>query len=114
MLEKDNILREIKISLGLSSFDKDELLLSLISRSNIQVLNYINEDILPKKLEYIVVELVIARYNRLGSEGLNSENTDGVSVSYNKNTLDNFKEDLDRYIESKKTSNNNKVKALLI
>ena len=110
----DNILDEIKISLELSSFDKDELLLSLISRSTRQVLNYIKEDKMPGELEYIVIELVIARYNRIGSEGLNSENSDGVSFSYNNNVLDNFKNDLDKYIDNKKSASNNKVRMRLI
>ena len=108
------MLQEIKITLGQSSFDKDELLLSLISRSTKQVLNYIKEDSLPKELEYIVIELVIARYNRIGSEGLNSENSDGVSLSYNKNILDNFKSDLDRYIDNKISTFKNKLRMQLI
>lgn len=110
----NNILNEIKISLRLSSSDKDELLLSLISRSTRQVLNYIKEDKLPEELEYIVIELVIARYNRIGSEGLNSENSDGVSFSYNNNVLDDYRNDLDRYINNKNSASNNRVRMRLI
>lgn len=109
----DNILNEVKISLGLSSSDKDELLYSLIRRSSRQVENYIKENSVPEELEYIVIELVISRYNRIGSEGLNSENSDGVSFSYNNNSLDGFKMDLDRYIANKK-SQLDKIKVRLI
>lgn len=109
----DNILNEVKISLGLSSSDKDELLNSLIQRSSQQVKNYIKENSVPQELGYIVTELVISRYNRIGSEGLSSENSDGVSFSYNNNLLDNFKVDLDRYIANRE-SQLDKVKVRLI
>lgn len=109
----DSILDEVKITLGLSSSDKDELLLSLIKRNSQTVINYIKEQKVPLELEYIVVELVIARYNRIGSEGLNSENSDGVSFSYSNNLLDSYKKDLDRYIAYKK-SQLDKVKVRLI
>ncbi len=109
----DSILDEVKITLGLSSSDKDELLLSLIKRNSQTVINYIKEQKVPMELEYIVVELVIARYNRIGSEGLNSENSDGVSFSYSNNLLDSYKKDLDRYIAYKK-SQLDKVKVRLI
>ena len=108
------MIQEVKISLGLSSSDKDELLYSLITRSTMQVLNYIKEEALPKELEYIVEELSIDRYNRIGSEGLNSENSDGVSFSYNNNLLNSYKDDLDRYIDKKKSASNNRVRMQLI
>ena len=109
----DSILNEVKITLGLSSSDKDELLLSLIKRNSQTVINYIKEQKVPLELEYIVVELVMARYNRIGSEGLNSENSDGVSFSYSNNLLEGYKKDLDRYIAYKK-SQLDKVKVRLI
>lgn len=37
---------------------------------------------IPKTLEFIVVETSIARYNRLGSEGLKSEGIDVISQSF--------------------------------
>lgn len=36
----------------------------------------------PKQLEFVVVETSIARYNRLGSEGLKSEGIDVISQSF--------------------------------
>lgn len=110
----DNILSEVKISLGSSSFDKDELLLSLINRNSKAILNYIKEKEVPKDLEYIVAELVIARYNRIGSEGLNSENSDGVSFSYNNNSLDTYKKDLDKWISNNKAQSTKRVRMRLI
>ncbi len=108
------MLEEIKLSLELGSSDKDKLLESFILRSTTQVLNYIKKDTLPIELEYIVIELVIARYNRIGSEGLNSENSDGVSFSYSNNTIDMYKKDLDRWIKNNSTPAKNNVRMRLI
>lgn len=102
-----DILNEVKISLGLSSSDKDELLLSLIQRSSNQVINHINEKSLPNGLEYIVIELTIARYNRIGSEGIKSESSDGVSFSYKDDLLEDYKKDLNKWIENNKTTSKN-------
>lgn len=97
------MLEEIKLSLELGSSNKDELLNSLIKRSSRQVMNWIQEQYLPEELEYIVIELVIARYNYIGSEGLSSENSDGVSLTYKDNLLDKYKEELNRWIEQNKS-----------
>ena len=110
----DFILEEVKISLGLGSSDKDELLKSLINRNSMPILNYIKEKEVPESLEYIVVELVIARYNRIGSEGLNSENSDGVSFSYNNKLLDTYKKDLDEWISDNKAPSTKRVRMRLI
>lgn len=110
----ENILNEVKISLGLSSSDKDELLDSLIKRLTQRVLNYIGKKELAAELEYIVIELAIARYNLIGSEGLNSENNDGVNFSYNNNLLDPYIKDLDRWIKDNNTQSNSKVRMRLI
>lgn len=110
----DNILSEVQISLGQGSLEKSELLNSLIRRSNKQVLNYLKTKELPEELEYIVVELVITRYNRIGSEGLNSENSDGVSFSYNNNSLDAYKDDLDKWISNNKSQSTKRVRMMLI
>lgn len=107
------MLEEIKLSLDIGSPDKDELLYSLINRASKQVTNYIKKKELPEELEYIVTEITIARYNRIGSEGLNSENSDGVSFSYNNNLLDTYKKDLDRWIKDN-TQLNSSVRMRLI
>lgn len=108
------MLEEIKMSLGISSPDKDGLLTSLISRCSQPVINYIQETVIPPELEYIVIELAIARYNRIGSEGLKSENTDGVSFSYNDNLMDNYKYDLDIWIKKNSTQSSANVRMRLI
>ena len=74
------LLNRIKILLGVT--DNDELIDEIIELTKSKILNYINELEIPKELEFILIELAIQRFNRIGSEGIASENIDGKSVSY--------------------------------
>ena len=74
------LLNRVKILLGIS--ENDELVHEIIELTKDKILNYINETELPNELEFVLVELAIQRYNRIGSEGIASESVDGKSVSY--------------------------------
>lgn len=53
----------------------------------------------PPELEHIVTECAIARYNRIGSEGMTSESMDGHSASYVDKDLSDYEADIRVYIE---------------
>ena len=96
------LLNRIKTLLQIN--DNDELIHEIIEITKEKILNYINEKELPKELEFILIELAVERYNRIGSEGIASESVDGKSVSYEDN-FESCKQYLDDYI-----SRNNKNK----
>ena len=77
--------------------DNDELINEITELTKSKILNYINEVELPLELEFVLVELTIQRYNRIGSEGIASESVDGKSVSY-EDMFENYKPYLDDYI----------------
>ena len=89
------LLNRIKTLLGIT--DNDELIYEIIELTKSKILNYINQEELPKELDFILVELSIERYNRIGSEGISSESVDGKSVSY-EDDFENYKTYLDDYI----------------
>ena len=89
------LLNRIKTLLGIP--DNDELIYEITELTKSKILNYINEVELPLELEFILVELTIQRYNRIGSEGIASESVDGKSVSY-EDIFENYKPYLDDYI----------------
>lgn len=52
-------------------------------------------------LDYILIEVTIERYNRIGSEGAESESVDGHSVKYIKgDPLAGYEHDIVAYIDS--------------
>ena len=89
------LLNRIKTLLQIN--DNDELIYEIVEITKEKILNYINEKELPKELEFILIELSIERYNRIGSEGIASESVDGKNVSYEDN-FENYKTYLDDYI----------------
>jgi len=76
------MLENIKLLLGITDASKDSLITLLISKSTQQVLSYCNLLELPLTMESIVEELVIIRYNKLGSEGLQAESYSGISQTF--------------------------------
>ena len=66
------------------------------------VLLYIKEDYIPEKLESIVLEIAMARYERFGSEGTTEETVDSVRLDYTSDYLEPHYTILDSYTESKK------------
>ena len=89
------LLNRIKTLLQIQ--DNDELIYEIVEITKEKILNYINEKELPSELEFILIELSIERYNRIGSEGIASESVDGKSVSYEDN-FESCKQYLDDYI----------------
>ena len=89
------LLNRIKTLLGVT--DNDELIYEITELTKSKIINYINEVELPLELEFVLVELTIQRYNRIGSEGIASESVDGKSVSY-EDIFENYKPYLDDYI----------------
>ena len=89
------LLNRVKTLLGIT--DNDELIYEIVEITKEKILNYINEKELPKELEFILIELAVERYNRIGSEGIASESVDGKSVSYEDN-FESCKQYLDDYI----------------
>ena len=95
------LLNRVETLLGV--FDNSNLVNEIIELTKEKILNYINEDELPRELEFILVELSIQRYNRIGSEGRASESVDGKSVSY-EDDFENYKQDLKNYMNKKNNS----------
>ena len=89
------LLNRIKTLLQIN--DNDELIYEIVEITKEKILNYINDKELPIELEFILIELAVERYNRIGSEGIASESVDGKNVSYD-DGFENYKTYLDDYI----------------
>lgn len=72
------MLEEMKLLLGLDA-SKDTLLSLLLSQAEDEAKDYTNNENISENL---IVQMAIYKYNRLGTEGLNSENYSGVSFNY--------------------------------
>lgn len=75
------MLAKIKLLLGITDNTKDALLNLLIDQAIDQAINITHNDAV-SSYDSIIASMVVWRYNRLGSEGVTSENYSGVSFNY--------------------------------
>lgn len=80
------VLEEAKILLDIKESDVELIkkLNIIIGNAGKQVLSYLTSGTteVPKELEYIVCELAVARFNRIGNEGMTSFSQEGESITY--------------------------------
>lgn len=76
------MLEKIKLLLNKIDDEADELLNTLISICKEEAYIYCNLPKYDECLDFIVVSMVIEKYNRIGSEGTISQSSSGVSASY--------------------------------
>ena len=81
--------------------DQDELLIEILTLAIEKLTTYLGETSVPTQFEWIVIELAVQRYNRIGSEGMVSESIDGGSNTYYDDDLSPFYKFLDDYKDAK-------------
>lgn len=94
-------LPQVKTLLGVDD-ERVDILYETISNRLVHILNRHMPDTLdvPIQLKYIVAEVTISRFNRLGSEGMRSESMDGHSANYVDTDLKDYHDDIVEYISA--------------
>ena len=64
----------------------------------------------PDSMNNIILEVAIARYNRIGSEGLSSHTVEGESMSFNENDFAAYKDEIQAFIDLNKEVKKGKVR----
>lgn len=94
------LLNSVKVLLNLTEDDsKDMLLQEIITNVYNRLLTYTGYEELPEALHWICTEVSCSRYNLLGSEGVHSELNEGIQYIYDRNLLDEYRADIDRFVE---------------
>ena len=75
------MLEKVKILLGISDDTKDDLLTLLIEQATPEAVTNSHQDN-AEALTTATSQLVVYNYNRIGTEGLDSESYTGASYSY--------------------------------
>jgi len=89
--------------LGLSNVD-DSTVINVIEDcvdvATSRLLVRIGAEVVPEQLGYIVREVAVRRYNRIGSEGASSHTVEGESMSWNEDDFEPFEADINAYLAS--------------
>lgn len=94
--------------LGLSNVD-DNTVINVIEDcvdvATSRLLVRIGAEVVPEQLGYIVREVAIKRYNRIGSEGVSSHTVEGESQSWNEDDFAAFESDISAYLAANHAGN---------
>ena len=106
------MIKELKIMLGIDEKDisidnKLDLLISNATKRLKILLGGIEP---PAEMQYIIIEVAIMRFNRLGSEGLSSHNVEGESLSFIDDDFAPFSNDIQAFLDTQKVGSRGKVR----
>lgn len=106
------MLEDIKSLLGLTGTDSDGLLNTIISITTARLLILLGAEEVPARLQYIVTEVAVARFNRIGSEGLKSHSVEGESMSWDDNDFAPFMTEIEAFNASQSVPFGGRIKFL--
>lgn len=84
------MLENVKLMLGITDTSKDDLLSLLIENATQEVLTYTNQKSITDSLNTAILLVVVYNFNRIGTEGVDSEGYSGVSFAYSSDYPDNI------------------------
>lgn len=108
------MLEILKILLGIPAEDKSldaklDIILASV-RSRLKALLGGQEP--PDELNYIITDVAVIRYNRIGSEGLSSHTVEGESQSFTEDDFAAYRDDIQAYLDRQKDARKGKVRFL--
>ena len=108
------MLNELKLLLGITSDDtsKDDLLNLIISNATARLTTLLGGIDSPESLGYIILDVCIRRFNRIGSEGMSIHTVEGESMTFSDSDFDGFESDIQAFLETQKESGKGRVRFL--
>lgn len=106
------MLQSIKLLLGIESSDRDALLKQIMDSATARLQVLLGGAEPPESLDYIIVDVCVRRFNRIGSEGMTSHTVEGESISFSDNDFAGFESDIQAYLDTQKESARGRVRFL--
>lgn len=63
----------------------------------------------PPELDYIVMDVVLKRFNRIGQEGMQSYSQEGLSMTFSESDFDEYADEIESWRKSKETEGDKKI-----
>lgn len=106
------MLNELKLLLGILDDSQDEKLKLIISTATARLRVLLGGLEPPESLEYIIREVSVIRFNKIGSEGMKSQTVEGESMTFDENDFSGFMDDIQAFLDTQKDSVRGKVRFL--
>lgn len=95
------IIDDVTALLGFSSEKSNKTLDVIIRLTTNRLKTLLNGEEVPTELEYIVTEVSIVRYNKIGSEGVTSHSVEGETMSFSDNDFKGYLNDIEAWKNKK-------------
>ena len=115
------MIEQIKKLLGLIDSDnpseeeerRDELIAVIVDNTTLRLRNLLGGvSSVPDELKYIVTEVSVKRYNRIGSEGAATHSVEGESLSFSDNDFSEFSDDIQAWRDTQEEVTKGKLRFL--
>ncbi|MCI2948337.1 phage head-tail connector protein [Staphylococcus caledonicus] len=82
----------VKLLIGLNDDKQDDQLKKIIDVTEKRLIALLPKDVetVPSSLDWVIEEVAVKRYNRIGAEGMSSESIDGRSTKFQENDFDEY------------------------
>lgn len=106
------MLETLKMMLGFAAEDKDiePKLRYILSAANARLTLLLGNVSPPDELNHIIIDVAIARFNKIGSEGLASHTVEGETMSFTEDDFAPFAEEIQAFLENQNTTSRGKVR----
>lgn len=108
------MLHELKTLLDIAPEDSslDQKLYILLAAAETRLRILLGGLPVPEELNYIVVEVAVIRFNRIGSEGFSSHTVEGESAAFLDNDFAGYMDEIEAWLSSQRQSAKGKVRFL--
>lgn len=105
------MLENLKMLLGFENDDsRDDLLTVIINLVTARLKLLLGGIEPPEEMEHIIIDVAIARFNKIGSEGLSSHSVEGESLSFSENDFAPFMSEIQAFLDGQKENSRGKVR----
>ena len=106
------MLNELKLLLGILDDSQDEKLKLIISTATARLRVLLGGLEPPESLAYIIREVSVIRFNKIGSEGMKNQTVEGESMTFDENDFSGFMDEIQAFLDTQKDSVRGKVRFL--
>mgnify|MGYP002770214775 FL=1 len=95
------MLDDLKLLLGIDAADKsqDERLNWIINSTRSRLKLLLGDVDLSDSMNYIITEVSVIRFNRIGSEGMSSQSVDGETITFSDSDFDGYKDEIQAFLD---------------
>lgn len=95
------MLDDLKMMLGIAAGDTslNDKLNWIISATKSRLQMLLGGAEVPEQMNYIITEVSVARFNRIGSEGMTSQSVEGETLNFGSNDFNAYMDEIKAYLD---------------